>query len=129
MSLMSYVVMGFPEKLTLLIATNGKSQTKLARETGLGQSAISEMTKGERRPYMDQGLLLARALGVPLDYLADDAQDEPPRGPELSDAELAALKMVRSLKLDEAEVIRRLAAGGVMPARRGGDYDATGEPI
>lgn len=73
-----YRLMRFSEKLDKLIDLRHTNQSELSRKTGIAQSAISDMTRGERRPYMDQSLLLARALDVPLDYLADDSLDEPP---------------------------------------------------
>jgi transcriptional regulator with XRE-family HTH domain len=102
--------MRFPDKLDRLIARCGKSQSAIARETGIGQSAISAMTRGSRRPFMDQALRLARAVGTSLDYLADDAQDEPPQSSGLPEDERAVVKLYRALGLDEAEALRRLSA-------------------
>lgn len=101
-----YEGMKFSEKLTRLIGQSGKSQSRLGRETGIAQTAISEMTLGKRRPYMDQAFLLARALGVPLDYLADESADEPPRS--VTEEESYVLRAVRGLGLGYEEVIRRL---------------------
>ena len=118
MSLISYVVMEFPEKLAKLIADSGMNQSRLSRHTGIAQSAISEMTVGKRRPYLDQGFRIARAIGVPLDYLADDEAQEPP-GPALSDDEEVILKIVRALNLDVDAVIRALNSIPKAPADPG----------
>jgi transcriptional regulator with XRE-family HTH domain len=109
MIVLAYGVMEFSEKLEKMIAEKGITQTALARETGIDQSAISAMTLGKRRPYMDQALLLARALGVPLDYLADDSMDEPPPTTELGEVAIAILDLVEALDLDKREALRRLA--------------------
>lgn len=113
-----YGGMKFPEKLDKVIADSGKSQSRIARETGISQSAISAMTRGDRRPYMDQALKLARALGVPLDYLADESLDELP-APELTTDDRLILRIVRKLEIDADEVIRRLYVAG--PVGRPGD--------
>jgi transcriptional regulator with XRE-family HTH domain len=84
----------FAEKMVLLIGRTGLSQAQLAKASGVTQSAISDMTRGIRRPYLDQGLALARALGVPLDFLADDELAEPPPPP--SEREEAILGIVRA---------------------------------
>lgn len=94
--------MPFPEKLARMIELRGISQSRLARETGIAQPKISAMSAGKQRPYMDQAIKLARALDVPLDWLADDDQDELPQ-PDPDAEDLAFL--VR--KLGAAEVVRR----------------------
>jgi transcriptional regulator with XRE-family HTH domain len=65
----------FGAKLDTAIKTRGRSLSWLARAVGLAQSQISNFVHGKRRPYLDQGHAIAHALGVPLDWLADDAQD------------------------------------------------------
>lgn len=104
---MVYGDMDFPAKLALLIAQRNTSQSRLSRDTGLSQSAISLMTKGEQRPYLDQGLRLARALRVSLDFLADDDLDQPPR-PELTDDERVIVSVVRAAGLSSDAAIRAL---------------------
>lgn len=107
---MSYGEMRFSEKLDSWIRKRGRTQGAVAKEAGLSPSAISDMTAAKRRPYLDQGLKLARALEIPLDYLADDAQDEPAAaGPGLTADEERALWLIRELGLTAGEVLRRLA--------------------
>lgn len=98
--------MEFRDKLRNLIASRRTSQSQLGRETGLGQPAIAAMLRNERRPYMDQALLIARALGVPLDYLADDTIDEVPR--PLTEQETLILELIRRLGIDVVDVLEEL---------------------
>lgn len=118
----AYVLMGFPEKLDAAIGKSGKSQSAIAREIGIAQSTISAMTRGERRPYLDQAFKLARALGVTVDYLIDDAQEEPaPAEPSVSDDERYVVRTIRALNLSFEEAVRRLAlAAGEMTTEAGG---------
>ena len=122
MAISAYGLMEFPEKLEKTIARSGKSQSALARETGVAQSAISAMTRGERRPFMDQAFRIARALGVPLDYLADDTIDEPPIA-ELSGEERLLLRICRRIGIDE--VIDYLTPPGSAPWIPGSVRDQT----
>jgi transcriptional regulator with XRE-family HTH domain len=80
----------------------------MSRRTGISQSSLSEAIAGKRKLKLDQALKVARALGVSLDYLADDAQDEPPR--PLSRDEEAVLDLFHALGLSRAEALRRLAS-------------------
>jgi transcriptional regulator with XRE-family HTH domain len=91
--------MKFPQKLSLLISRRDISQSKLvelANHPNLNQSAISELTRDVRRPYLDQAFALAKALGVSVDYLADEDMENEPRS--LSADEIAVLATYRSLK-------------------------------
>lgn len=93
----------FVDKLSRLMT----NQSEMSRRTGIAQSALSEASSGKRRLYVDQAFLIARVLGVPLDFLADDAQDEPPA--ELSADEWAVLDLYRAIGLNRQEALRRLS--------------------
>jgi transcriptional regulator with XRE-family HTH domain len=96
--------MDFAQKLTTLLDAAPVSRTQIAREAGIGASDLSKMASGERRPYLDQAFSLARTLGFPLDFLADDSMFEPPPVPTIEDMELR--RAVDRLGHDEA--MRRL---------------------
>lgn len=52
----------------------GLSQAALARVAGVPRSWLVELEQGKiRQPSVDKALALARALGVPVEALADDA--------------------------------------------------------
>lgn len=93
------------EKLARLI----DNQSVVAKKTGLVASAISEATAGKRRLYVDQAFKVARALGVSLDFLADDAQDEPPRQDGPSEDDQYVLRVFHALGIDADEAVRRMA--------------------
>jgi transcriptional regulator with XRE-family HTH domain len=110
-----YVAMDFAEKLGILIELRGTSQPKLARQVGIPQSGISKMTSGTRRPYLDQGFAIAQALGVSVDFLADDRRAEVPTE-VLSDLEREVGRIIRTIGVEEA--YRRLVqapASGRLP--------------
>ena len=98
--------MTFQEKLRRLAPTINKSRA--ARAVGLKANAISTyMAKGSL-PRIDIALKIALALGVPLDWLADDQQDFPPPAKasssirDFGDADLVhdLAQRYRSAKLD-----------------------------
>lgn len=92
------VGMRFSEKLIKLCDAKGWLQSDLWRAVGrVSRTTVSSWFNDNSRPDMDTALLVARALRVPLDYLADDSQDEPPAG--LPDDEIAVLNQYRSLKV------------------------------
>jgi transcriptional regulator with XRE-family HTH domain len=66
-------------KLKNLMSGKGLNGQKLARLSQVSDSEISRILQGKSRPGLDNALRLAQALGVSLDYLADDRLDlEPP---------------------------------------------------
>ena len=71
--------MKFHEKLKRRVQELGLNKAKAARDAGLPESTISSyLAKDDSLPRMDIALKIARAIGVPLEWLADDAQDWPP---------------------------------------------------
>lgn len=98
--------MKFVEKLDKLRKARGLSQSDLADAAKISQPRISEWRREESRgPTLPVALTLARTLGVSLDYLADDAQDDPP-APAVTADEMKVIELVRELGVPEAR--RRL---------------------
>ena len=95
------------EKLDALFASRNVSLDDVARACGVGKTTVHSWVHPRKRgsPRLGAGLRLARYLRVPLEYLADDDQDEP--APGLSGQEEVVLAFVRQLGVPEA--IRRLA--------------------
>ena len=69
-------VNGMCERLKRLREAKGWTQTRLARESGVSQTYISELEAGKSIPTIVIAQKLARALGVPLADLVDDAAME-----------------------------------------------------
>jgi transcriptional regulator with XRE-family HTH domain len=67
--------MNLKDKLQMLMARQSLNGQKLARMSQVSDSEISRILQGKSRPGLDNAFRLARAVGVPLDYLADDAAD------------------------------------------------------
>lgn len=67
--------MTLKDKLQMLMARAGLNGQKLARMSQVSDSEISRILQGKSRPGLDNAFRLARAVGVSLDYLADDALD------------------------------------------------------
>jgi transcriptional regulator with XRE-family HTH domain len=64
------------DKLQMLMARHRLNGQKLARLAQVSDSEISRILQGKSRPGLDNAFRLARAVGVPLDYLADDSVDQ-----------------------------------------------------
>jgi transcriptional regulator with XRE-family HTH domain len=63
------------DKLQMLMARNRLNGQKLARQAQVSDSEISRILQGKSRPGLDNAFRLAKAVGVSLDYLADDSLD------------------------------------------------------
>jgi transcriptional regulator with XRE-family HTH domain len=92
-------------KLQSMMARKGLNGQKLARMSQVSDSEISRILQGKSRPGLDNALRLAKAVGVSLDYLADDQIDAepPPPGDQLSPEERKILTLVT--KIGPAEVL------------------------
>jgi transcriptional regulator with XRE-family HTH domain len=71
-------VMSFQAKLRDTMTARGLNQQKLARASGVSDSEVSRILAGKSQPGLENALKLARAVGVSLDYLADDRLDADP---------------------------------------------------
>jgi transcriptional regulator with XRE-family HTH domain len=92
-------------KLKNLMNGKGLNGQKLARLSQVSDSEISRILQGKSRPGLDNALRLAQALGVSLDYLANDKLDSEPPEPadSLSPEERKILGVIQ--KIGCAEVV------------------------
>jgi transcriptional regulator with XRE-family HTH domain len=67
--------MKLKDKLQMLMARQGLNGQKLARLSQVSDSEISRILQGKSRPGLDNAFRLAKAVGVSLDYLADESLD------------------------------------------------------
>lgn len=73
--------MTLSKKLNQLCGERKMTQADLRRAIGdsVSASIISDWFKDERKPNLDAALLIAKALDVSLDWLADDEAEMPPQ--------------------------------------------------
>ena len=110
--------MRFEEKLRKQMMLKGFNQQRLAKASSVSDSEISRILKGKSvNPGLDNALKLARAVGVSLDYLADDDSDnESTPAIETSDASHEGQGSAQTSSEDEIlEVAHEI---GVRQARR-----------
>lgn len=70
--------MTFASKLSRLLEARKLSQKGLADLIGSNQTQVSRWVNGESIPDLAVGYAIALELTVPLHFLADDSQEEPP---------------------------------------------------
>jgi transcriptional regulator with XRE-family HTH domain len=100
--------MTFTEKLARLTADKNKSS--LAKAAGLPATAISNYISRKYIPRADTALRIAKALNVPLEWLADDAQPwPPPKGSKPSPSFLSDDDLMRETALRFRRDAMRLA--------------------
>jgi transcriptional regulator with XRE-family HTH domain len=68
--------MEFPEKIRRARMASGMSRTEFAAALDVSPSSIGEYERGANRPTADKAVIIARLLGVPLDWLLDDTRTE-----------------------------------------------------
>jgi transcriptional regulator with XRE-family HTH domain len=88
-----------PRKLLAQMARRGLNGQKLAKISKVSDSEISRILAGKSRPGLENAFRLAKALGVSLDYLADDsAECDPARAADpLSAEEREILDLARAI--------------------------------
>ena len=69
-------IMRLAEKITKLKKLKKISQVELAHITGISRDAISKYERGDVLPSVEYAKRIADALGVSLDYLVNDEDNE-----------------------------------------------------
>ena len=108
--------MRFNDKVRDLLKRRVLTQDQLGEALGTSQQTVYRWLESGRPPGPGYLLKLARALGVSVDYLLDDAQQEPAAAAELSEGERLILRLVRALEMDFDHACRLLATPRATPA-------------
>jgi transcriptional regulator with XRE-family HTH domain len=117
------------QKVGKILEDRGLKQADLAEMVGVSRQRISNWFAGTGQPNPDRLLRIARALGVTMEYLADEAMDTPVRS-DLTEDQKLILQVIVDLGYTRAEVMRRLhASGDVKPEGRtyGGAWGNKGQ--
>jgi transcriptional regulator with XRE-family HTH domain len=101
----------FSEKLSQKILQLGLNGQKLARKSEVSDSEISRIMNQKSLPGLENAIALARAVGVSLDYLADDALDSDPNQPKESadEREGTIQRLAREIGFKQAEYLLETA--------------------
>lgn len=103
------------EKLESAWEARGMTQDAVERAVGLPKGRISKWKNGQGAPKAVQALYLARYFGLPVEYLIDDARDDPASVAPLTDDERAVLDLFRALGLAKDVALRALARAIAAP--------------
>ena len=68
-------------RLKQLRKKKGLTQIAMQMHTGIDQSELSKMERGDRLPTLDQAIVLSRFFDTSIDYLCEET-DEPKRYPK-----------------------------------------------
>ena len=132
--------MKFNEKLYKQMLLKNLNQQKLAKISGVSDSEVSRILGGKSQPGLENAFRLAKAVGVSLDYLADDALDTDPAQPTgpSSTSERNVLQIAREIGFSASNhllevarfltyevAIRRLIGAEMKPVIEVGDGSRT----
>ncbi len=126
----------YSEKLYQKMVQLRMTQKQLHEASGVSDSEVSRILNNKSQPGLENAYKLARALGISLDYLADDALDADPARPAeaLAGGEQEVLELAQGLGLRQARrlletatelnyevAIRRLLGAEMKPLIEVGD--------
>lgn len=122
----------FSEKVEFLCGERGWNRAELARRIRVSKTTAGYWFDGDRKPYDDKLVALARLFSVPVDYLADDSLDEPPAPPSEDEVKLIDYIRSRSIPFNfaiEALVNAAQVAGGSRLTGTLAARDSAGNPV
>lgn len=95
------------DKLLTEMARQGLNGQRLAQRSKVSDSEISRILSGQSTPGLENAFRLARAVGVSVDFLADDATESDPlkSTDPLSSEERRVLDLARRVGLDRAMLL------------------------
>lgn len=92
------------ERIKMLLERCGMTQRDLAQKTGLTEAAVCRYVRGERVPRSPAMAVMARALGVSMDFLATGEE-----GKGVAEVKNVLMRNAGNLSKDEIiEVIKLL---------------------
>jgi len=107
------------EKVERLLAQRGMSAAALARLAGVGQDVISRLRHLDGyEPLASKAVRIARALGVPAEWLFDDEADWPPPEQPEADPRLRKIRDNLPPSITAEEVIEAVGLYMAEKARR-----------
>ncbi len=104
--------MKLDEKLHKQMLLKGLNGQRLARLSQVSDSEISRILAGKSLPGLENAFRLARAVGVSLDYLADDSLESDPAkstADVTTEPERALLRVARDIGSREAAQLLEMA--------------------
>ena len=64
-----------PSRLKQLREKKGITQIAMQIETGIDQSELSKMERGERAPTLEQAIILSRFFETSIDYICEETDE------------------------------------------------------
>lgn len=108
-----YGVMELAKKLNKLLSHRRMSKRELARAAKVAPGTVQNACNGKDM-WLSNAIRVARVLGVPLDYLADEAQDDPP-APAISADQSQMLEVLESIGITSPIDLMKYVAGRSLP--------------
>ena len=107
--------MKLDEKLHKQMLLKGLNGQRLARLSQVSDSEISRILAGKSLPGLENAFRLAKAVGVSLDYLADDAMEADPTKPVetidvATEVERSLLKTAREIGPRQASLLLEMVS-------------------
>ena len=104
------------ETLLKLRKSSGATQKEIADFLGISRQAYANYESGNREPDNNTLIKLASYFNISVDYLLGNntlSGSPTPEEPQLSDSEVALLKLFRSVSSEDQELVLRMIRGAL----------------